>query len=67
MAEQKITLIIDEDGAISAKTQGFAGNTCLDALDEIMDAQPVTSIRKTDEFNNNVVRNVAKKVTQGRS
>ncbi|WP_017221384.1 DUF2997 domain-containing protein [Moritella dasanensis] len=67
MAEQKITLIIDEDGAISAKTQGFAGNTCLDALDEIMDVQPVTSIRTTDEFNQNVVRNVAKKVTQGRS
>jgi len=67
MAEQKITLIIDEDGAISAKTQGFTGNACLDALDEIMDVQPVTSIRTTDEFNHNVVRNVAKKVTQGRS
>jgi len=67
MAEQKITLIIDEDDAISAKTQGFTGNACLDALDEIMDVQPVTSIRTTDEFNHNVVRNVAKKVTQGRS
>jgi len=67
MAEQKITLIIDEDGAISAKTQGFAGNTCLEALDEIMDEQAVTSIRKTDEFNHDVVRTVDNKVTQGRS
>lgn len=67
MAEQKITLIIDEDGSISAKTQGFAGTTCLEALDEIMDEQAVASIHKTDEFNHDVVRTVDNKVSQGRS
>ena len=67
MAEQKITLIIDEDGAISAKTQGFAGHSCLDALDEILNEQAVTSIRKTDEFNHDVIRTVDNKITQGRS
>ena len=51
MAEQRITLTIDEQGAITAKTQGFKGQACLEALDALLDLEDnVTSLKKTDEF-----------------
>lgn len=54
MAEQKIILVIDEDGAISAKTFGFEGEACLEALDDILGEQPVTSVKTTDDYNRQV-------------
>ncbi len=51
MPEQKITLTIDDDGAISAKTSGFKGESCLEALDELLDLEGVVSgVKKTDEY-----------------
>ncbi|MFV7667819.1 DUF2997 domain-containing protein [Shewanella algae] len=51
MPEQKITLTIDDDGAISAKTCGFKGESCLEALDKLLNLDGVVSnIKKTDEY-----------------
>ncbi|MGR5353375.1 DUF2997 domain-containing protein [Vibrio sp. DNB22_19_2] len=51
MPEQKITLLIDEEGAITAKTSGFKGESCLDALDDLLDLESnVSSVKKTDEY-----------------
>lgn len=51
MPEQKITLTIDDDGAITAKTSGFKGESCLEALDELLNLDGVVSnVKKTDEY-----------------
>lgn len=55
MAEQRITLTIDEQGSTTAKTQGFKGETCLEALEVLLDLEGnVTSLKKTDEFHQQV-------------
>lgn len=51
MPEQKITLTIDDDGAITAKTSGFKGESCLEALDQLLNLDGVVSnVKKTDEY-----------------
>ena len=50
MAEEKIILLIDEDGTISAKTVGFKGEACIDALDKLLGSQSPTLVKKTDEY-----------------
>lgn len=51
MPEQKVVITIDDDGAITAKTAGFKGESCLDALDELLDLNgTVSKISKTDEY-----------------
>ncbi|WP_413693098.1 DUF2997 domain-containing protein [Pseudoalteromonas sp. KJ10-2] len=50
MAEEKIILLIDEDGTISAKTAGFKGEACIDALDKLLGSQSPTLVKKTDEY-----------------
>jgi len=51
MPEQQITLTIDEEGAISAKTSGFKGESCLEALEEILgNKAEVIQVKKTDEY-----------------
>jgi hypothetical protein len=51
MPEQKIVITIDDDGAVSAKTSGFKGESCIDALDELLDLDGVvSSVKKTDEY-----------------
>ncbi|MCY0966206.1 DUF2997 domain-containing protein [Parathalassolituus penaei] len=51
MPEQKITLTINDDGAITAKTSGFKGESCLEALDELLNLEGVVSnVKKTDEY-----------------
>lgn len=51
MPEQKITITIDNEGGITAKTSGFKGEACLDALDEILEMEGVVSnAKKTDEY-----------------
>lgn len=51
MPEQKITLTIDDDGAITAKTSGFKGESCLEALDKLLNLDGVVSnVKKTDEY-----------------
>lgn len=50
MPEQKITITIDDNGGITAKTQGFKGESCLDALDALLELDAVSHIKKTDEY-----------------
>lgn len=57
MAEQKITLIINEEGAISAKTEGFKGEACLEGLDEILGSVPILESKKTHEFDEKISSN----------
>ncbi|ANC00169.1 DUF2997 domain-containing protein [Vibrio parahaemolyticus] len=56
MPEQKIVITIDEEGSITAKTTGFKGESCLSALDELLELDgAVSSIKKTDEFHQEAV------------
>ncbi|PVZ68914.1 DUF2997 domain-containing protein [Pelagibaculum spongiae] len=66
MAEQKITLIIDEEGCISAKAEGFNGEACLEALDKILENQAVVNVRTTSEYSQKVSINNCTTVKQGR-
>ena len=51
MPEQKIVITIDEEGGFTAKTSGFKGESCLDALDEILELDAgISSLKKTDEY-----------------
>ena len=51
MSEQKIVITIDEQGRIHAKTSGFKGEACLDALEELLDKEAqIASTKKTDEY-----------------
>ncbi len=51
MAEQRIVIVIDENGKINASTEGIKGEVCLDELQALMDSlEELQSIAKTDEF-----------------
>lgn len=51
MAEQRIVILIDENGKIEASTQGLAGEMCLDELQELLDdLEQLDSIKKTEDF-----------------
>jgi hypothetical protein len=51
MPEQQITLTIDEEGSITAKTSGFKGKTCLEALEEILgNTAELIQVKTTDEY-----------------
>lgn len=51
MPEQRIVITIDEEGAITAKTSGFKGESCLAALDELLETEgTIRRLKKTDEF-----------------
>jgi len=67
MAEEKIILLIDEDGGISAKTAGFKGETCFDALNELLGPQSLTSVKKTDEYLQQVDTKSSMKITNKRN
>lgn len=57
MSEQRITIEIDENGKISAKTAGFYGEACMDALQELLDAEDVPAVIKPsdDYYQSNTV------------
>ena len=58
MPEQRIVLTIDDDGGISAKTSGFKGESCLEALDALLELDGVvTDLKKTDEYHQKQVLN----------
>jgi len=51
MAEKRISITIDENGKISAKTDGIKGEICLTELEEIIGEEiSVMSVKKTDEY-----------------
>lgn len=67
MAEQRIVITIDENGAIHAKTSGFTGESCLDALGELLDVEGnVTQVKKTDEYHQKDQQVVQKQQEQKR-
>ncbi|MBP5369885.1 MAG: DUF2997 domain-containing protein [Bacteroidales bacterium] len=65
MAEQRITITIDENGKINASTDGIKGEMCLAELQELLDEnEMMQSVKKTDEYyqtevnrNSNVIKN----------
>ncbi len=60
MPEQQIILTIDEQGQINAKTEGFKGESCIDAVVELLGEQiNINNIKKTDEFHKSQVVEVA--------
>ena len=51
MAEQTITITIDENGKINAETIGIKGEMCLNELQELLEEEgDLLSIKKTDEY-----------------
>lgn len=51
MAEQRITIEIDEHGKLQAKTEGFRGETCINELEELLEGiAEITNVKKTDEY-----------------
>ncbi|MCG6212720.1 DUF2997 domain-containing protein [Vibrio furnissii] len=62
MPEQKIVITIDEEGGLIAKTRGFKGETCLEALDGLLNLEgTVTSVKKTDEFHQQQIAQLSRK------
>lgn len=52
MPEQRIVFTIDEEGGVTAKTDGFYGETCIEAVAYILEEQVnIKSLKKTDDFN----------------
>ena len=51
MKEYRITVEIDEEGRISADAGGFEGETCLTALEELLDelGGPTSEVKKKSE------------------
>ena len=64
LPEERITIDIDEEGRITAKTSGFYGAACMDALMELLDKDDVPMVIKpTDDYyqnskttKNNIIR-----------
>lgn len=51
MAEQQITITIDENGKINASTSGIKGEMCLTELQSLLDdLENLQSVKKTDEY-----------------
>ena len=51
MAEQRIVVIIDENGKINAKTDGIKGEVCIEELQKILgEVADLESVSKTDEY-----------------
>lgn len=50
MPEQRIVITIDENGQITAKTEGFKGDVCLSELDTLLQDETPLKVDKTDEF-----------------
>jgi len=63
MAEQTITIEIDESGKIKAATEGIKGEMCLDELQQLIEGfGDLQSVKKTDEFNQSQKINVTNKM-----
>ena len=64
MPEQQVILTIDEDGKITAKTFGFQGEACLDAVTELLsETTNISNVKKTDEFYQSQHVSQSRKVT----
>lgn len=61
MAEQKITITIDENGKIQAKTEGLKGELCLQELQQLLNTDLLQSVQTTDEYLQQAQQTVVKK------
>ena len=51
MKEQRINIIINEDGSLDLKTDGIKGESCLSEVEELLDElADITEVEKTDEY-----------------
>ncbi len=51
MGEEKIIIEIGPDGAIKAKADGFKGDLCMNALEELLGKnENFTEVKPNDEF-----------------
>ncbi|WP_288623298.1 DUF2997 domain-containing protein [uncultured Brachyspira sp.] len=51
MKEQRINIIINEDGSLDLKTDGIKGEACLSEVEEILDElADIKEVKKTDEY-----------------
>jgi hypothetical protein len=66
MPEQRIEITIDEKGGISAKTAGFTGEACLEELEEILNKEHVSYIKKTDDFYKKEIKKTRNTIQRGR-
>ena len=61
MKEQRINIIINEDGSLDLKTDGIKGEACLSEVEEILDElADIKEVKKTDEYYQKV--NVSQKI-----
>ncbi len=62
--EKRIVVKIDENGEITAKTDGFKGEACIDELQKLLEGvADINKVKKTDDYyqkdlvqNKNVVK-----------
>lgn len=67
LAEQRITIEIDEDGKILAKTGGFKGESCLEALQELLEEHlSPSSFKPTDDYYQQTTAKSQQKQSMGR-
>ena len=68
MPEQRITVTIDEEGQITAKTAGFKGESCLDELQSLLEEiGTLQEVKKTDDYYQQNNLKVTNKQTVGRT
>ena len=67
MGEQRIIIEINPDGSIKAKTDGFKGETCMNALQELLGKDEFfCSVKPSDEFYQETKITAINKVEQRR-
>jgi hypothetical protein len=68
MKEEKIIVIINEDGSMELETKGIKGPVCEDALNELLEdmEEEVLETKKTPEFYQKVDLNNVNKLKRGK-
>lgn len=65
--EKRIIIELDENGKITAETEGVTGEVCLEKLDEILnDIDEIQDVEKMDEYymDNNMLPKIKKQNIQ---
>ncbi len=68
MKEEKIIVIINEDGSMELETKGIKGPVCEDALNELLEDmnEEIIEIKKTPEYYQKVDLKNINKVKRGK-
>jgi hypothetical protein len=68
MSEKRIIITIEQDGKIVAKTDGFKGETCLEALEALLGADThLSKLSTTDEYNQRIQSKNSQNIKNNRS